>query len=115
MKNTVKSRKKSGERKCFKSFEGNNRPIVSFFFLDGPAKTLPIFGTMGALAKEEQEQTMFDDLWRGFTEDFQGLTEIERTFKDRPKKHQNLSEFAFLAFLTLKMTLKVKFDLIRPT
>ena len=58
---------------------------------------------------------MFDDLRRGFTEYFQGLTEFERTFKDRQKKHQNLSDFAFLAFLTFKMTLKVKFDLIRPT
>ncbi len=57
---------------------------------------------------------MFDDLRRGFTEDFQELTEFEGTFKDRPKKHQNLSNFAFLAFLSFKMTLKVKFDLIRP-
>ncbi len=37
----------------------------------------------------EQEQTMFDDLRRGFTEDFHGLTKFERTFKDcqrSPKK-----------------------------
>ncbi len=34
----------------------------------------------------QQEQTMFDDLRRGFTEDCQGLTEFDRTFKDRPKK-----------------------------
>ncbi len=71
--------------------------------------------TFPPFSKIEQEQTMFDDLRRGFTEDFQGLTEFERTFKDRPKKHQNLSDFAFLAVLTFKRTLKVKFDLIRPT
>ncbi len=36
----------------------------------------------------KQEQTMFDDLRRGFTEDFQGLTEFERTLKDQEKKDQ---------------------------
>ena len=64
---------------------------------------------------KKKKQTMFNDLRRGFKEDFHGLTEFERTFKDHPKKKQYLSDFAFLAFLAFKMTLKVKFDLIRQT
>ncbi len=55
-------------------------------------------------------------------EDFQGLTEIEKTFKVfstvLSKKCQNFSifkGFVFLTFLDLKMTSKFRFDLIRPT
>ncbi len=60
----------------------------------------------------EQEQTMFDDLRRGFAEDSQGLTEFEKIAQE---KHQNLINFAFFAFFTSKMTSKLKLELIRPT
>ena len=81
----------------------------------GFCKSGRFFLRTGAFTEKEKEQTMFDDLRHGFTEDFQGLTAFERTFKDRPKMQQNLSYFVFLAFLTSKMTSKFKFDLIRPT
>ena len=81
----------------------------------GFGKSGRFFLCTGPFTEKEQEQTMFDDPRRGFTEDFQGLTEFKRTFKDHPKKHQNISYFAFLAFLTSIMTSKFKFDLIRPT
>ncbi len=51
--------------------------------------------------------------------------DLQKIFKDSlslkglskiaQKKHQNLSVFAFFAFLTSKMTSKFKFNLIRPT
>ncbi len=56
---------------------------------------------------------MFDDLRRGFTEDFQRIKKFEMVL---PKKTpQKVRDFAFLAFGTFKMTSKIKVDLIRPT
>ena len=54
----------------------------------------------------KQEQTMFDDLRRGFTEDFQGLTEFERTFKDRPKKAPKFKRFCVFGLFDLQNDLE---------
>ena len=40
---------------------------------------------------QKQEQTMFDDLWRGFTKDIQGLTELKH--KPAYFNIQGLTEF----------------------
>ncbi len=53
--------------------------------------------------EEKQEQTMFDDLRRGFTEDFQGLTEFE---KDRPKKTPKFKRFCVFGLFDLQNDLE---------
>ncbi len=63
----------------------------------------------------EQERTKLYDLRRRITED-----KVKKDFckKKTPKNvymFTILSDFAFLTFLTFKMTMKSKFDLIRPT
>ncbi len=58
----------------------------------------------------EQEQTMFNDLRRGFTEDFHGLTEFERTFKDcqrSPKKAPKFKRFCVFGLFDLQKFLCV--------
>ncbi len=62
----------------------------------------------------EQEQTKFDDLRRGFTEDFKRLAKFKRTLSKSTKKVTNFKQFAFLAFFDLHKTSKLKFDLICP-
>ena len=59
----------------------------------------------------QQEQTMFDDQRRGLTDDRQRLTKFKTILLKSTRK---ISDFASWAFLTFKMTLKVKFDPIRP-
>ena len=57
----------------------------------------------------DQHQTKFDDLGK----DFQRTKWDWKDFQKTAKVRVILSNFAFLAFLTFKMTLKFKFDLIR--
>ena len=57
---------------------------------------------------------MFDDLRRGFTEDFQRIKKFEMVLPKK-KTPQKVRDFAFLAFVTFKMTSKIKVDLIHPT
>ncbi len=54
----------------------------------------------------KQEQTMFDDLRRGLTEDFQGLTEYESTFKDHPKKAPKFKRFCDFGLFDLQNDLE---------
>ncbi len=53
-----------------------------------------------------QERTMFDDLRRGYTEDFQGLIEFERTFKDCPKKAPKIKRFCVFGLFGLQNDLE---------
>ncbi len=57
---------------------------------------------------------MFEDLRRRFTEDFQGLTEFERAYKEY-KKAPKLKLFCVFGFFDLQNDLKLQIDLIRPT
>ncbi len=67
------------------------------------------------LGKIKQEQTMFYDLRRGITEEFQRLTKLKRTLSKTTKNHHNLGRLCIFEFFDLQMTSKFKFDLIRPT
>ena len=68
----------------------NNGPVrANFLTVKNPTDIDPRVNTIRNRVRKkrhQQEQIMFDDLRRGFTEDFEGLTEFERTFKDRPPK-----------------------------
>ncbi len=67
---------------------------------------------------QKQEQTKFYDPRRGITKDFQRLRKLKKDVGIITTKNLYygiLSVFAFLTFLILKMTLKFRFDLTRPT